>query len=225
MTERDSSVAEEIVAADSTDSEETPLEEQADAEAERKSLLDKHAQQGRELKAEREARVKAEQKAEKLEKEREESQYEKMDEDQKAEYRKRKEYEGAQAPVVANLTNERFLLRTIAETEDPKITKALSALYWRSEDRGRFPDKETVEAFVEGLTPDDEEPDEEPKKSAKAPPKVTPTRGTRTIEVTAADEVKAIEQSLKVKDGKFSYGDLLAARSRAKAQQASANRG
>jgi hypothetical protein len=196
--------------ADAELSEETsPEEKAAAAEAERKALLDKHAQQGRDLKAEREARVKAERRTAELEEEREKTRYEKMDVDEQAEYRRQKETTEREAPKSQNLTNEKDLLLVLAETDDPKITKALSSLYYRSEARGKFPDKDTVLAFVEGLTPETEEEDE-PKK--KDPPKVTASRGTRTVEPSVDEEVKAIEASLKKKDGKFQYGDLLVAR-------------
>lgn len=187
-----------------------------------KALLDSHAQQGRELKAAIDARVKAEARAAEYEAEREKARYESMNEDEKDSYRRQKDSEAKEAPKTQNLKNEKDLLRVIAETDDPKITKALSALYWRSEERGKFPDKDTVEALVEGLIPDEEEA-EEPVE--KAPPKVTAVAGTRGATPSLADELKAAEKSVQLKDGKYTYGEVLGLRSQLKAQNALANKG
>jgi hypothetical protein len=217
----------ETVNTDSTaDSEKTsPVTETVDA-VKHKQLLDSHAQLGRDLKAAREAASKAEARAAEVEAERERVRYEhEMNDDEKAEYRKRKEYEKTEAPKTRNLANERNLLKIIAETDDPKITKALSRLYYSSEERGRFPDKEDVLAFVDGLTPDDEEVTKVEPVQEKEPPKVTAVGGTRAITVSIDDEVKLAEASVKAKDGKFSYGELLGLRARRDAQKAAVSKG
>ncbi len=197
----------------------------ADITEQHKQLLDKHAQLGREAKAASEARVKAEARVAELEAEREKTRYEQMSDEQKAQYRREQEVVRAEQPKTQNLRNEKDLLRVIAETDDPKITKALSSLYWRSEARGKFPDKEDVLAFVDGLIPDEDEAEEEEPKAEKKPPKVTAVAGTRGKEPTADDLVKAAEASVKAKDGKFSYGELLGLRAEAKRQSGLAGKG
>lgn len=223
-------MAEQQASAETTNTEEGTDSEKDIAAVEtvdpvkHKQLADAHAQQGRELKAAREAVSKAEQKASELEAEREQARYERMNEEQKAEYRRTQEVKSLEAPKTANLRNEKDLLRIIASTDDPKITKALSKLYYRSEERGKFPDKDDVEALIEGLQSDDDE-ETETKTEEKKPPKVTAVGGTRAKEPTADEEVAAISASLKAKDGKFVYGDLLVARQRRDAQRAQASKG
>lgn len=211
MVEQQAS-ADEIVEKVTALSEKTAPVEETDEEIKHKQLLDTHAQQGRELKAERSRAEKAETRAKQLEAEREESQYEKMNEDQKTEYRRSREILAKETPARENLKNENALLKTIAQTDDPKIAKALSRLYWNSEEKGKFPDKDAVESVVAGLTPDEDD-EVEPVKT-KGLPNVTATRGTRVVEPSLDEEVKAAEASVKAKDNKYSYGDLLGLRQR-----------
>jgi hypothetical protein len=196
---------------ESTASEKTALEIETVDPAKYKQLLDDHSQQGRELKAERLRASSAVAKAAQFERENEEARYGLMNEEDKTKYRQERAAVAKDAPKVAQTTNERDLLRILAQTEDPKITKALSALYWRAEERSSFPDKEQVLAIVEGLTPDDEE-EPEAKPKTKGPPAVTAVRGTRATEPSADEEVTAAEKSLRAKDGKFTYGELLGLR-------------
>ena len=211
MVEQQAS-ADEIVAKESALSVEIAPEEDTDEEKKHKQLLDTHAQQGRELKAERLRADRAETKTKQLEAEREESQYEKMNEDEKTEYRRSREILAKETPAKENLKNENALLRAIAQTDDPKIAKALSRLYWNSDEKGKFPDKDSVDSVVAGLTPDEDD-EVEPAKT-KSLPNVTANRGTRVIESSLEEEVKAAEASVKAKDGKFTYGDLLGLRQR-----------
>lgn len=223
MADEKQTSAEKIIATDAAASEKTAPDTQADDEVQRKALLDKHAQLGRELKAANEAKVKAEERSAALEAEREQTRYESMNDEQKADFRRSQAVLAKEAPKTENLKNEKDLLKIIASTDDPKITKALSALYHRSEERNRFPDKETVEAFVEGLTPDEEEP-EEPA-TEKQPVKVTATAGTKQVTVSIDDEVKAAEDSVKKKDGKYTYGELLGLRQQRDRAKAAASKG
>lgn len=207
-----------------TDSEKTIAAVETVDPVKHKQLADSHAQQGRDLKAAREAASKAEQRASELEAEREQARYEQMNDEQKAEFRRVQAVQSKEAPKTEQLRNEKDFLRIIATNDDPKITKVLSALYYKSEQRGRFPDKEQVEALIEGLQSDDEEETEETAEEKK-PPKVTAVGGTRVKEPTADEEVAAITASLQKKDGKFVYADLLVARQRANAQKAQASKG
>jgi len=225
MSEQQASAVVEDVKEGDAGSEKDPSVAETDIAEQHKQLLDKHAQLGREAKAEREARVKAESRLAELEAEREKTRYESMNEEQKAEYRKSKEVETKTSSETQNLRNEKDLLRTIAESEDPKITKVLSALYWRSEEKGKFPDKDTIQSLIDGLTPGDDEEQTEEKPAEKKPPKVTAVAGTRAKEPSIDEEIDMISKSVKAKDGKFTYGDLLAARQRKNAAQAASSRG
>lgn len=222
MGEQQASAEAEKVAEGVTDSEKDIADTESDLTEQHKQLLDKHAQLGREAKKAEDARVKAESELAVLRAEREKTRFESMNEDQKDQYRR--EQAAQDAPKAEATRNERDLLRIIAETDNPKITKVLSSLYYRSEEKGSFPDKNTVLAIVDGLTSDDADEQEE-EKPAKKPPKVTAVAGTRAKEPTIDEEIDMISKSVKAKDGKFTYGDLLAARQKRNAAVAATSRG
>ncbi len=168
--------------------------------------------QGRKLKAAEEARKAAEGalETEKSERQRLWLEHE-ATEAQKAEARAERERKSKEAPEVTRLINELVLVKAIAVEEDPLVKTALSKLYKKASDTGRYPDPAAIEALRESLTEsqvkDEGDKKQEPKK--KELPDIKASRGTRSSNPTIDEQIAEVKQSIQKRDGRFEVADLL----------------
>lgn len=228
MTENEKASADAVVRSDGSptpeEDKQTPTPDEPD---ERKLLADKLAIAGRELKSAREAAAKAEANATEEKAKREELWYKHAaTEDEKADYRKSREADVRDGSKLASLLNRASLLEAIADEDNPQTLRALKALKARSDISKKYPDSDTVAALRESFVIDDNDEGKGTElDSEKVPVAVTASRGTQGVQPSLDDQVKEAEQSVKAKDGRFSYGNLLGLRQQAQMAKDAAKRG
>lgn len=206
-------------------SEKTQTSTQAEADADRKQqpspeeqlkvANDKLAAAGRETKKERDARVALEAEVATLREKTDKLWFSHPDtpEAEKDAYRKSRETEAKDAPKLAQANNRIALAEAIADEEDPTIRKALKALKTASEGAKVYPDASVIAAIRESLTP---EGGTKIQTQEDALPNVSSSRGTQSSGGPSLDDqIKIVEASVRSRDGKYSYGDLLALRQQA----------
>jgi hypothetical protein len=185
----------------------------AEDEAQRKQLSDTLAQRGRELKQARDDAAQAKAQLAEERAKREQMWYEhEATQEEKDDFRKRRESEAKDSSKVAQLTNKASLLEAIAEEDNPTALKALRALKAKSDKSGKYPDADSISALRESFVSDDEETEEPTPSAEKTPVAVKATPGTRQVMPSIDEQISTAEKSVRLKDGKFTYGDLLALR-------------
>lgn len=183
-----------------------------DEQKQQKAENDRRAEQGRELKAQKARADAAEGKLAEEREKREKLWYSHPDtpQEEKDAWRRSREQEQKTAPAIAQANARAALADAIADEDNPQVRKALKAIRANAEATKVYPDPSVIAALRVSLTPEGEGT-EQP--SEKTPPNVTASRGTRAAAgPSIEDEIKTAEESVRKKDGNYSYGNLLALR-------------
>jgi hypothetical protein len=211
MTDEQASAAAEVGKVDAQTQETDSQQQAPDLEAERKQLSDRLAQQGRELKAARDEKDRLQSELSTAKAERERIWYEKeASPEEKVQYVKDRDTRQKEAPKIAMLENRSALAEAIADETDPAIRKALQAFKSKGKETGKYPDAEFVASLRESLRKDDSGAENLGNVETEKPlPRVSAVRGTRGVEPSIDDQIAVAEKSVKAKDGRFTYGDVL----------------
>ncbi len=207
---------------------EAQRKQQPSAEEQLKAANDKLAVAGRETKAERTRREALEAEVEQLRTEKDKLWFTHPDtpEEQKDEFRRRREAEAKDAPKLAQANNRIVLAEAIADEENPTIRKALKFLQTKAKESGKYPDSSTIAALRESLAPDEGASGSGKQTEEETPVGVSSSRGTQSVSGPTIDEqIKVVEESVRKRDGKYTYADLLGLRQAKTQQVATAARG